>query len=213
MFDTGVYTSLTTVDLFLEMMQDLALVAVDKAVHLRNLYQLTQVSYENIRAYGARVTATADMCGMTMKCSCGIVNSYRDLVVHQLVIHDMRDQEIRQRLPSRNTSGDLTTLAKLVDLDYIAAEEAGASESSELHTGHAMVGVSIGSQSFRETNPNVRGEAQKPYLSLNCCIDLGIIPASFHDVGVFCQPCQSAGECKFRSQPAFRIKVPWRNTK
>ena len=56
MFDTGVYTSLTIVDLFLEMMQDLALVAVDKAVHLRNLYQLTQVSYENIRAYGARVT-------------------------------------------------------------------------------------------------------------------------------------------------------------
>ena len=87
----------------------------------------------------ARVTANADMCGMIMKCTCGLDNSHRDLVVHQLVIHGMRDQEIRQRVLSRNTSGDLTTLAKLVD--YIAAEEAGASESSDLHTGHAVVGA------------------------------------------------------------------------
>ena len=138
-FDTGVYASLTTEDLFLEKMRELAVVTVHKAVHLRNLYQLTQESDETIRAYVARVTATADMCGMIMKCSCGLDNSYRDLVVHQLVIHGMRDQEIRQRVLSRNTSGDLTTLAKLVD--YIAAEEAGALESSDLHTGHAVVGA------------------------------------------------------------------------
>ena len=41
----------------------------------------------------------------------------------------MRDQEIQQRVLSRNTSGDLTTLAKLVD--YIAAEEARALKSSD----------------------------------------------------------------------------------
>ena len=76
---------------------------------------------------------------MTMKCTCGLDNSFRDLVVHQLVIHGMRDQEISQRVLSRNTSGDLTTLAKLVD--YIAAEEAGALKSSDLHTGHAVVGA------------------------------------------------------------------------
>ena len=59
------------------------------------------------------------------------------VVVHQLVINCMRDHEIRQRVLSINTSGDLTTLAKLVD--YIAAEEAGALKSSDLHTGHAVV--------------------------------------------------------------------------
>ena len=32
---------------------------------------------------------------------------------------------------------------------------------------------------------------QKPYLSLACCIDLGIIPTSFPEIGVFSQPDQS----------------------
>ena len=136
-FDTGMYANLETSELFLEKMKELAVFTVFKAVHLCNLYQLTQESENTIHAYVSRVTATADMCGMTMKCTCGLDNSYRDLVVHQLVIHGMRDQEIRQRVLSRNTSGDLTTLAKLVD--YIAAEEAGALKSSDLHTGHAAL--------------------------------------------------------------------------
>ena len=74
---------------------------------------------------------------MVMKCTCGLDNSYRDLVVHQLVIHGMRDQEIRQRVLSKNTSSDLTTLTMLVD--YIAAEEAGVSKSNNLNTGLALV--------------------------------------------------------------------------
>ena len=72
-FDTGMYATLNTVELFLEKMK------------------FTKESDETIRAYLARVTATADMCGMNMKCTCGLDNSYRDLVVHQLVIHGMRD--------------------------------------------------------------------------------------------------------------------------
>ena len=94
-------------------------------------------SDETIRAYVARVNATTDMCGMVMKCTCCLDNSYRDLVVHQLVIHGMRDQEIRQRVLSKNTSSDLTTLTMLVD--YIAAEEAGVSKSNNLNTGLALV--------------------------------------------------------------------------
>jgi hypothetical protein len=98
---------------------------------------LPKESDETIRAYVARVNATTDMCGMVMKCTCGLDNSYRDLVVHQLVIHGMRDQEIRQRVLSKNTSSDLTTLTMLVD--YIAAEEAGVSKSNNLNTGLALV--------------------------------------------------------------------------
>ena len=63
----------------------------------------------------ARVTTASDMCGMVMKCTCGLNISYRDLLVHQLVIHGMKDQEIRPRVLSRNTCIDLSTLAKLVD--------------------------------------------------------------------------------------------------
>ena len=80
-YDTGMYATLNTVELFLEKIKELAVVTVHKAVHLRNLYRLTQESDKTIRAYVARVTATADMCGMTMKCTYGLDNSYRDLVV------------------------------------------------------------------------------------------------------------------------------------
>jgi hypothetical protein len=151
MFDTGMYATLTTVDLFMAKMKELAVADMHKAVHLRNLYQLAQESDETIRAYVARVTATADMCGMIMKCTCGLDNSYTDLVV----IHGMRDQEIRQMVLSRNTIGDLTTLANLVD--YIAAEEAGASESNDLHTGHAVVGA----VKKRHTQNNSETDRQK----------------------------------------------------
>ena len=109
-FDTGAYTTLTTADMFLAKMKELAVITVHKAVHLRNLYLMNQEPDEPIRAYVARLTATADMCDMTMQCQCNNINSYRDLVVHQLVIHSMRDPDIRLRVLSRNTSGELTTL-------------------------------------------------------------------------------------------------------
>ena len=129
-FDTGLYSDLTTPTLFLEKMEELAVIKVHKSVHLRNLWKMTQQSDEPIRAYVARLTSTADMCSMTVKCTCDNLISYRDNVIQQLVIHGMRDSDIRIRVLSRNTNGELTTLQKLVD--YIQAEEAGKSESQDL---------------------------------------------------------------------------------
>ena len=129
-FDTGIYSSLTTPELFLKKMEELAVIKVHKSVHLRNLWRMTQQSEEPIRAYVARLTATADMCNMTVQCTCTEYVSYRDNVIQQLVIHGMRDNDIRIRVLSRNTNGELTTLQKLVD--YIQAEEAGKNESQDL---------------------------------------------------------------------------------
>ena len=84
---------------------------------------MSQQSDEPIRAYVARLTSTADMCAMSVQCACGQNVSYRDNVIQQLIIHGMRDNEIRVRVLSRNTNGELTTLKRLVD--YIQAEEAG----------------------------------------------------------------------------------------
>ena len=78
---------------------------------------MTQQSDEVIRAYVARLTATADMCGMTVSCTCGCNNqvSYRDHVLQQLIINGMYDNDIRLRVLSRNTNGELVTLDKLVN--------------------------------------------------------------------------------------------------
>jgi hypothetical protein len=38
---------------------------------------------------------------MVVQYTCGLDNSFRDLVVHQLVIHGMRDQDIRKRSAAR----------------------------------------------------------------------------------------------------------------
>ena len=129
-FDTGTYSNLSTAALFLQKMEELAVIKVHKSVHLRNLWRMSQQADESIRAFVARLTATADMCGMTVTCSCEREVSYRDNVIQQLVIHGMRDNDIRIRVLSRNTSGELTTLDNLIN--YIQAEEAGRNESTDL---------------------------------------------------------------------------------
>ena len=120
-FDTGTYSYLTTPEMFLGKMKELAVIVVHKSIHLMNLWKMNQQSDEPIRAFAARVTATADMCGMSIKCTnntCGQDIIYRDHVVLQIIIHGMRDNEIRVRVLSRNTSGELTSLDKLVDQSF-----------------------------------------------------------------------------------------------
>ena len=39
-FDTGVYSSLNTAELFLEKMKELAVIVVHKAIHLMNLWKM-----------------------------------------------------------------------------------------------------------------------------------------------------------------------------
>ena len=60
-FDTGTYSSLTSPELFLAKMKELAVIVVHKSIHLMNLWKMSQQSDEPIRAYAARVTSTADM--------------------------------------------------------------------------------------------------------------------------------------------------------
>ena len=104
-FDTGLYTTLDSCDKFLTKMEELAVIKVHKSVHLRNLWRMTQQGDEVIRAYVARLTATADMCGMTVACTCGCNKqvSYRDHVLQQLIINGMYDNDIRLRVLSRGS--------------------------------------------------------------------------------------------------------------
>ena len=140
-FDTGTYSSLSTVVLFLAKMKELAVIIVHKSIHMMNLWKMTQQSDEPIRAFAARLTATADMCGMVITCpnlACAQEVIFRDKVVHQMLIHGLRDNDIRVCVLSRNTSGELTTLDKLID--YVAAEEAGNAEASDLVSDAGLVG-------------------------------------------------------------------------
>ena len=68
-FDTGTYPSLSTADLFLAKMKELAVIVVHRSIHLMNLWKMSQESDEPIRAFAARLTATADMCGPKPKTS------------------------------------------------------------------------------------------------------------------------------------------------
>ena len=63
-FDSGDYSGLNTEEKFLSRMKELAVIRIHKSVHLMNLYKMMQDSDETIRAFVARVTGTADMCGM-----------------------------------------------------------------------------------------------------------------------------------------------------
>ena len=95
-YDTGSYSSLVTSDLFLTAMEKLAVLKVHRAVHTMNMWRMTQQSDESIRAFAARITGTAELCGMTLECSgCQVKNSYRDQVVLQVMLRGMRENLIR----------------------------------------------------------------------------------------------------------------------
>ena len=67
----------------IQIYDELAVIVVHKSIHLMNLWKMNQQSDEPIRAFAARVTATADMCGMSIKCTnatCGQDIIYRDHV-------------------------------------------------------------------------------------------------------------------------------------
>ena len=51
---------------------------------------------------------------MIVKCTCDLDVSYMDKVVQQIVIHAMRNTDIRVRVLSRNTKVKLTTLTILI---------------------------------------------------------------------------------------------------
>ena len=92
------------------------------------------------------------MCGMYVTCdSCHTDISYRDNVVQQVVIHGMRDNDVRIRVLSRNTAGELNTLDRLIA--YIAAEEAGISESFNINQ-NAVGGVRRSSYRAQQNAPS-----------------------------------------------------------
>ena len=79
-------------------MKELSVILVHKSIYLMNLWKMRQQSDELIRAFAARVTSTADMCNMVIKCldtNCQKDVTYRDQVVHQIIIHGMRNNDIR----------------------------------------------------------------------------------------------------------------------
>ena len=115
------------------------MVKIHKSRHLANLYNIVQQTDEPVRAFVARLTGTADMCGMQVQCSdCQQNVSYRDEVVMQMIIHGLANHVIKQRVLSRTGKDKLQTLDELVN--YIAAEEISCSESHSVHSDSNTVG-------------------------------------------------------------------------
>ena len=208
-FDTGTYSSLTTEDLFMKKMKELSVIVVHKSIYLMNLWKMRQQSDELIRAFAARVTSTADSCNMVVKCpntTCKQDVTYRDHVVHQIIIHGMKNNDIRVRVLSRNTSGELTTLDKLID--YIAAEEAGNAEASDLVSDSDLVGGIRRRSSYSELKKGNRkqtcqacGEARHDDRKKQC-----------KAWGQFCDKCRKvhhfAKVCKSAKASAIEAEAP-----
>ena len=146
---------------------------------------MSQQADEQIRAFVARLTATADMCGMSVSCACGNQVIYRDNVLLQLVIHGMRDNDVRIRVLSRNTNGELVTLDKLVD--YIQAEEAGKNESSDLMTEDYHVNGIRKKSTFQKDKHRCSHCGQQRHTQQNTPEDRKNMCKAF---GAICNKCQ-----------------------
>ena len=109
-YDAGDYKELNTAKLFMTKLKKLAVLVVHKSIHALNMWKMKQQPEEQIRAFAARITGTADLCGMNVTCSCANNVSYRDPVVLQVLLHGMKDEDIRVRVLTRTTAGELTEL-------------------------------------------------------------------------------------------------------
>ena len=77
-------------------MKELLVILVHKLIYLIDLRKMIQQSDELIRAFAVRVTSAADLCNMVIKCldtNCQKDVTYRDQVVHQIIIHGMRNND------------------------------------------------------------------------------------------------------------------------
>ena len=191
-YDSGNYSGLDTENKFLARMKELAVIKIHKSVHLMNLYRMVQDSDEAIRAFVARVTGTADMCGMTVKCpteGCNTDVSFRDEVVKQVVIHGMSNMDIKQRVLSRSGNGELETLTDLVN--YISAEESALTETASLSTPSSSLSR-IGQSTYKS------GKSQPSQFPCKFCGETRHTPANTSEdrrqhckaFGKTCSKCQ-----------------------
>ena len=81
----------------------------------------------------------------------------------------------------------------------------GANSSPIMVEGAILVTVTASNPKTGETRTSkqlayISSHVQKPYLRLSCCIDLGILPASFPEVGTYTPPDQPVSvAAQFRS--------------
>ena len=132
-YDAGNFSNLDTDVLLLAAMKKLSVQVIHKTIHMMNMWRMQQEADETVRAYVARITGTADLCDMHVLCTkpaCGTKIPYRDHVVLQVLLKGMHDQDIRARVLTRTTGGELKELQEVVS--YIAAEEAGLTQSATI---------------------------------------------------------------------------------
>ena len=110
MYDYGDFDSLQSIDAFLQRMKEISVKTIHKTIHMLNMWNLVQMSDENIKAFLARIISIADLCDMFVTCvaeNCDTKTSFRDQVVQQVLLKGMINQDIRQRVLIRTKNGEL----------------------------------------------------------------------------------------------------------
>ena len=69
LYDCGSFVTLTTVQLLLVKMKELAVISVHKTIHMVQLWKMAQESTESIRAFAARITCKSDLCELSFMCT------------------------------------------------------------------------------------------------------------------------------------------------
>ena len=164
LYDCGSFASLTTVQLLLDKMKELAVINVHKTIHMVHLWKMAQETTESIRAFAARITGKSDLCELSVMCTkvgCNTKVTYRDEVVLQVLLQGMRDQDIRARTLIQTAAGKLSKLSQVVE--YIAAEETGIMQSKDIC--HETIDVS----GVRKSAYKKEGQSRTPLHKCGYC--------------------------------------------
>ena len=116
-----------------------------------NIWEMCQTENENIWAFASRIIGVADLCDLKVPCTaagCEATPSYRDEKVLQVLLKGMADLEIRSRVLSRTSSGELLKLHDVIE--YVGTEETSVTESrSMVHENPAQV-AALKKSSYRK---------------------------------------------------------------
>ena len=122
-FDQGGKETLTSEDLMLARIRQLAVSVLHAAVHTVALHDARQTGDESTKAFAARVRGTAANCELAKDCSCGLKVSFLEETVYHVVLAGLRDRDMQDRCLSAAIMKTIKDINSLVE--FCSAEESG----------------------------------------------------------------------------------------
>ena len=150
----------------LSKMHQLAVVAQNHLVNVVRLRSMVQDNDESVRSYLARLKGAANVCNLTVSCTCQTPStvSYADQEILHCLVKGLADEDIRRQVLGVVEVMDLDTTVK-----FIEAKESGRKAGAFLDSSEAGLNkVTSYRQAQKQDLVDTRGKLDEPKEEARC---------------------------------------------